>query len=198
MSTLDELEALAGDLADGRASRSEFEQRKSLILQGVSKREANSQPERSAPVTAKPRWVGQLIFAVACASVLLAAFLLWPQLAGTRRAPPSANSSPASSDTYNAAPESTSVEHGRNQPADTRSPIDQRLDDDPMVISYEDLNDQCRGGPGDDPATITACEHREALGLRLDTRGLCKGKDGEAGYQMQWHHCGPSSLRSRN
>ena len=204
MSTLDELEALAAELAEGRVSRSEFDQRKALILKDESQREANSKPERSVPVPAKPRWVGQLIIAVACASVLLAAFLHWPELAGARRARPSASSSSAGSDTYNAATESPRVEQGRNQPvdgpspADTRSPVDRRADEDPMVISYERLNDECRGGSGDDPQTITTCEQRQALGRKLDARGLCKGRDDEAGYQMQWHPCGPGSLRLDN
>lgn len=67
--------------------------------------------------------------------------------------------------------------------------------DDPMIAEYEKLNSDCRGGSGDDPATMEACEQRDAVGKKLDARGVCKGRQGEAGYEMTWHRCDGTSLR---
>lgn len=57
-------------------------------------------------------------------------------------------------------------------------------------------NEKCRGGSGDDPATQSACDARDITVRRLNSLGYCYGKVGQYGYQMSWHRCGPSSLKS--
>lgn len=69
--------------------------------------------------------------------------------------------------------------------------------DDPktMMRLWTQANGQCRGGSGDDPKTHDACDEREAYSKRLSQLGWCYGKRGQAGYQLQWHRCGPGSIR---
>jgi hypothetical protein len=64
------------------------------------------------------------------------------------------------------------------------------------IDAYERLNSACRGGSGDDPSTMAACDKRDVAGLALEARGICYGKKDQAGYEMRHHHCGPDSLRS--
>ena len=64
-----------------------------------------------------------------------------------------------------------------------------------IVDLYADANDRCRGGAGNDPLTIGACGEREQYSTILKGRGWCYGREGEAGYQMEWHVCGPNSIR---
>ncbi|MER9302914.1 hypothetical protein [Mesorhizobium sp. M0496] len=56
------------------------------------------------------------------------------------------------------------------------------------------LNELCRGGSGDDPKTLQACDDRNAVETRLYAAGWCYGKRGQAGYQMKWHRCTANSL----
>ena len=63
------------------------------------------------------------------------------------------------------------------------------------MTQWNDLNVRCRGGSGDDPATQEACVQREALYPRIVALGWCHGRDGEFGYEAQWHRCGPGSYR---
>ncbi|TCA18505.1 hypothetical protein E0H68_03455 [Rhizobium leguminosarum bv. viciae] len=64
-----------------------------------------------------------------------------------------------------------------------------------LIAQWREENGSCRGSAGDDPETWKACERREALGAKLDKIGWCYGRQGEAGYQHQWHACGPDSDR---
>lgn len=64
-----------------------------------------------------------------------------------------------------------------------------------LVGMQMSANGRCRGGSGDDPATWDACAERLAFQRRLSALNWCYGRRGESGYQMQWHRCGPSSLR---
>ena len=64
-----------------------------------------------------------------------------------------------------------------------------------LVGMQMSANGRCRGGSGDDPATWEACAERLAFQRRLAALNWCYGRRGEAGYQMQWHRCGPNSLR---
>ncbi|RUV37408.1 hypothetical protein [Mesorhizobium sp. M7A.F.Ca.MR.148.00.0.0] len=43
--------------------------------------------------------------------------------------------------------------------------------------SYLDLNEQCRGGSGDDPDTIKACDQREEVSARLRQLHVCFAGD---------------------
>jgi hypothetical protein len=51
------------------------------------------------------------------------------------------------------------------------------------------LDEQCRGGPGDQPSTHLACDNREKLGKVLKNAGWCYGRPNEPGYMMDWHRC---------
>ncbi|SCX03855.1 COG3904 family protein [Agrobacterium rosae] len=62
-----------------------------------------------------------------------------------------------------------------------------------LISQWQDENGTCRGSSGDSPQTLAACEHREAIGDKLQTVGWCYGRQGEYGYQMQWHACGSTS-----
>lgn len=64
-----------------------------------------------------------------------------------------------------------------------------------LISQWQGENGSCRGGSGDSPQTMVACERREAIGTKLQTVGWCYGRDGEYGYQMQWHACVTNSNR---
>lgn len=64
-----------------------------------------------------------------------------------------------------------------------------------LISQWEDQNSACRGGRGDLPETDLACERREAIGAKLDVVGWCYGREGEFGYQMQWHQCQAASYK---
>lgn len=70
-----------------------------------------------------------------------------------------------------------------------------RNDPKTMMRLWHEANSACRGGSGDDPKTELACEEREAYSTRLGQLGWCYGKQGEYGYQHQWHRCGRRSMR---
>lgn len=62
-----------------------------------------------------------------------------------------------------------------------------------LISQWQDENGTCRGSSGDSPQTLATCERREAIGDKLQTVGWCYGRQGEYGYQMQWHACGSTS-----
>lgn len=62
-----------------------------------------------------------------------------------------------------------------------------------LISQWQDENGTCRGGSGDSPLTLSACERREAIGSKVQAVGWCYGREGDYGYQMQWHACGPTS-----
>ncbi len=59
-----------------------------------------------------------------------------------------------------------------------------------LLDQWRNLNTQCRGGSGDSDATVAVCERRDILSTKLKAVGWCYGRDGEYGYQMEWHSCG--------
>jgi hypothetical protein len=61
---------------------------------------------------------------------------------------------------------------------------------DRIIAQWQKQNSDCRGGPGDSEETMRACERREAVGEKLEAVGWCYGREGEYGYQMNWHVCG--------
>ena len=65
-----------------------------------------------------------------------------------------------------------------------------RNDPRTMQRLWYQANEQCRGGSGDDKATLDACDEREAYSKRLGQIGWCYGEPDQAGYQMKWHRCG--------
>jgi hypothetical protein len=62
-----------------------------------------------------------------------------------------------------------------------------------VLKKWEDANTHCRGGAGKE--TMAWCAIRDGLGYVLDFRNLCYGKQGQAGFEMQWHRCGRDSIR---
>jgi hypothetical protein len=64
-----------------------------------------------------------------------------------------------------------------------------------LVRLWQEENEKCRGGPGDDPTTEAACAARGVYQDELAAQGWCYGRKGEAGYQMRWHKCTKNSLR---
>ncbi|MCY1218768.1 hypothetical protein D9M68_648000 [compost metagenome] len=58
-----------------------------------------------------------------------------------------------------------------------------------QIDQVERLNSRCRGGSGDDPATMKACAQRDAAYSRLEKSGWCYDKDRDAGYQQTWQRC---------
>ncbi|MCC4258588.1 MULTISPECIES: hypothetical protein [Sphingobium] len=64
-----------------------------------------------------------------------------------------------------------------------------------LINDWRRLNEQCRGGSGDDPATLKACEDREDATTRLQNAGICYGEAGQSGYQMTIHRCNERSIR---
>lgn len=58
-----------------------------------------------------------------------------------------------------------------------------------LLERWANQNGQCRGGSGDKPETMEACEAREHTSEVLHAVGWCFGREGEYGYQMEWHRC---------
>lgn len=64
-----------------------------------------------------------------------------------------------------------------------------------LIDLWQSANGLCRGGAGGEEATLKACDIREDYSQRLDRLGWCYGRDGEYGYQHEWHRCGKGSTR---
>ena len=61
--------------------------------------------------------------------------------------------------------------------------------DKALLTQYADLNEKCRGGSGDDPKTMQACDQRDALSDKLEKAGYCYGEFAEYGFQSSWAKC---------
>ncbi len=59
-----------------------------------------------------------------------------------------------------------------------------------LLKRVAELNTRCRGGSGDDPDTLAACDARDVLVEELRARGWCYGRPDEPGYLHNWHPCG--------
>lgn len=57
------------------------------------------------------------------------------------------------------------------------------------IAKVERLNDQCRGGSGDSPATMRACANRDAAIAALERRGWCFGHASQAMFEREWEPC---------
>lgn len=95
---------------------------------------------------------------------------------------PSASSTPAAD------------EGATERPAEKWTPAEEA-----MIEEYGKLDGQCRGGMGDAPETQRACDERDRedspLKHRLQAANICYGRDGEYGYQNNFHRCGKGSFR---
>ena len=69
------------------------------------------------------------------------------------------------------------------------------LDPRRLIGAERAANSLCGGGSGNSNSTWEACGRRDALEQVLGEIGWCYGREGEAGYQMEWHRCGPGSRR---
>ena len=58
-----------------------------------------------------------------------------------------------------------------------------------LITEWQALNDTCRGGSGDDPDTMKACDSRDDVTTKLNDAGWCYGHDGQAEYQREWEAC---------
>jgi hypothetical protein len=64
---------------------------------------------------------------------------------------------------------------------------------DKQIISiYNDLDEMCRGWPGDGSHTGSVCVVRDKLGKVLEESGYCYGKDRQSEAESQWHKCSPN------
>ncbi len=66
-----------------------------------------------------------------------------------------------------------------------------------LLQDYAQYNTQCRGGTGNDTATFQACGARDYAGWLLNNLGWCYGREGEASFEMEWHHCVRNSSRPK-
>ncbi|WP_128549280.1 MULTISPECIES: hypothetical protein [Salipiger] len=68
--------------------------------------------------------------------------------------------------------------------------------DDPevqlLLDQFRSLDTACRSQPT--ASQNQACDDRNTVSAKLDDKGWCFGREGEAGYQHRWHLCGPVSL----
>lgn len=59
----------------------------------------------------------------------------------------------------------------------TATPLAAKPNKAALEKSYLDLNEQCRGGSGDDPDTIKACDQREEVSAQLRQLHVCFAGD---------------------
>lgn len=60
--------------------------------------------------------------------------------------------------------------------------------------TVEDLEAQCRGGSGDDPATEKACTARDSATSRMIATGVCWGKEDQVEAEYIYHLCERGSI----
>jgi hypothetical protein len=58
-----------------------------------------------------------------------------------------------------------------------------------LIKTEDKLNDKCRGGSGDDPATMKACDQREKYVKKLEKLGWCWGHAGQIDADRTWEKC---------
>ena len=60
-----------------------------------------------------------------------------------------------------------------------------------LIAREVQLNGKCRGGSGDDPATMKACAERDTLVKQIRAHGWCWGRDDQIEADKQWEKCAP-------
>ncbi len=58
-----------------------------------------------------------------------------------------------------------------------------------LIVQLDHLNDRCRGGSGDDPATSAACSERDEIYRSIEAQGWCYGHEAQAEYEKTWQAC---------
>jgi hypothetical protein len=64
-----------------------------------------------------------------------------------------------------------------------------RNDPKTMIDLWAQANEQCRGGAGDEQATMDACTEREAYAKRLGHLGWCLKPSGQNSAEAIWKRC---------
>jgi hypothetical protein len=67
--------------------------------------------------------------------------------------------------------------------------------DEELIELWEDSNETCRGGSGNDVKTWAACAARSVYATATNERDWCYGKEGQASAELEWHRCEENSLR---
>jgi hypothetical protein len=73
--------------------------------------------------------------------------------------------------------------------------VGQQIPIEELVSIERELNGMCRGWSGDSDHTGQVCALRDKFTATIRKNGYCYGKKGQAGYQMSWHRCTPTSNR---
>ena len=73
-----------------------------------------------------------------------------------------------------------------------RNPTSAQSNVDKLIESVEKLNAKCRGGRGDSPSTMFACEARDKTIGELGELGWCYGPDSEIQANKRWLACSAS------
>jgi hypothetical protein len=60
-----------------------------------------------------------------------------------------------------------------------------------LIEKSETLNDKCRGGSGNNPSTMKACDQRDKLLENIEKKGWCYGSYNrdDARYNYRWLPC---------
>ena len=75
-------------------------------------------------------------------------------------------------------------------PATATEDADAAIREIPIVAKYIALNDRCRGGSGDDDATMRACEERDTLLPEVERQGYCWGNAADQSEaDRRWQRC---------
>ncbi len=80
------------------------------------------------------------------------------------------------------------------QPHQLCSPSPTGGDATALLDEWMDWNEPRRGGSGDEPSTLEACDRREAVSAELEGMNLCYGKEDQVGAEYEWHTCGAGSI----
>lgn len=60
-----------------------------------------------------------------------------------------------------------------------------------LIEKSETLDDKCRGGSGNNPSTMKACDQRDKVIASIEKKGWCFGSlnRDDAGYNYRWIPC---------
>lgn len=88
--------------------------------------------------------------------------------------------------------------NGRDTAKAARESVRERSTSGSLVFQNEDkvlidrvavLNDQCRGGPGDDERIMAVCVQRDKLMEQIERRGWCWGPEDAISADKHWIRC---------
>lgn len=79
------------------------------------------------------------------------------------------------------APSAAPVDESNSMPPSTKA----------LAAQWLQLNETCRGGSGDDPATQQACDKRENVYAQIHAANWCWGHKDDDGASRTWVKCAP-------